>query len=131
MLSCQWRDRDRSASKLKSSTMSTINPNCDGSHCRHGYNEVRKYPSSGVGDLDLCLPCFVNENMRRYQCAKETGGDEDCPQVSWSNAEVIFDKHGDPFDADAAVRKRSSTIIKMTITTASKRAALYHGVRAE
>ena len=26
--------------------MSNINPNCDGSHCRLGYKEVRKYPSS-------------------------------------------------------------------------------------
>jgi CDGSH-type Zn-finger protein len=23
--------------------MSNINPNCDGSHCRHGYKEVRNY----------------------------------------------------------------------------------------
>ena len=85
--------------------MSNINPNCDGSHCRHGYKEVRKYPSSGGGDLYLCLPCFANENMHRHMRAKQTGGPEDCPQVSWSTAEVIFDKHGEPFDAEAAVRQ--------------------------
>jgi hypothetical protein len=83
--------------------MSNINPNCDGSHCRHGYKEVRKFPSApssfdnsleagGGGDaLYLCLPCFANENMRRYMRAKETGGAEDCPQVSWSTAEVAYD----------------------------------------
>jgi hypothetical protein len=84
--------------------MSNINPNCDDSHCRHGYKEVRKYPSSGEGDLYLCLPCFANENMRRYQRAKQTGRNEECPQVSWSTAEVAYDKHGNAFDADAAVR---------------------------
>jgi hypothetical protein len=58
--------------------MSNINPNCDGSHCRHGYKEVRNYPSapssadnsleagSGADALYLCLPCFANENMHRY-----------------------------------------------------------------
>ena len=40
--------------------MSNINPNCDGSHCRDGYKEVRKYPSVGGADLYLCLPCFAN-----------------------------------------------------------------------
>ena len=77
--------------------MSNINPNCDSSHCRHGYKEVRKYPSSG-GGLYLCLPCFA-----RHMRGKQTGRPEDCPQVSWSTAEVIFDKHGEPFDAEAAV----------------------------
>ena len=86
--------------------MSKINPNCDGSHCRHGHKEVRKYPSSGGDYLYLCLPCFANENMRQYQHAKETGRNEDCPVVSWSTAEVIFDKHGEPFDAEAAERPR-------------------------
>ena len=90
--------------QTKSSTMSNINPNCDGSHCRNGYKEVRKYPSSGGGDLYLCLPCFANENMH-MQRAKETGGDEDCPQVNWSTAEVVYDKHGQPFDAEAAMRR--------------------------
>ena len=80
--------------------MSNINPNCDGSHCRHGYKEVRLYPpvpstGSGGGDLYLCLPCFANENMRRYQRAKETGRDKDCPQVGWSTAEPVFDQHGE------------------------------------
>jgi hypothetical protein len=48
---------------------------------------------------------FANENMHRYTRAKQTGGTEDCPQISWSTAEVIFDKHGGPFDAEAAVRR--------------------------
>ena len=56
-------------------------------------------------DLYLCLPCFANENMRRYNRAKETGRAEDWPQVSWSTAEVVYDKHGEPFDAEAAVRQ--------------------------
>jgi hypothetical protein len=91
-------------------TMTNISPNCDGSHCRHGYKEVRKYPSvpstgSVEGDLYLCLPCFANENMHRHNRAKETGRPEDCPQVSWSTAEVVYDKHGEPFDGEAAVRQ--------------------------
>ena len=65
---------------------------CDGSHCRHGYNEVRKYPSSGGADLYLCLPCFANENMHRHMRAKQTGRPEDWVQVSWSTAEVVYDK---------------------------------------
>ena len=85
--------------------MSNINPNCDGSHCRHGYKEVRKYPSSGGGELYLCLPCFANENMHRHNRAKETGRTEDWPQVSWSTAEMVYDKHGEPFNAEAAVRQ--------------------------
>jgi hypothetical protein len=59
--------------------MSNINPNCDGPHCRHGYKEVRKYPSRGEGDLYLCLPCFANENMNRHIRGKQTGRAEDCP----------------------------------------------------
>ena len=85
--------------------MNNINPNCDGSHCRHGYKEVRKYPSSGGDYLYLCLPCFANENMHRHVRAKHTGHPEDGSQVSWSTAEVIFDKNGEPFDAEAAVRQ--------------------------
>jgi hypothetical protein len=90
--------------------MSNINPNCDGSHCRPGYKEVRLYPpvpstGSGGGDLYLCLPCFANENMRRYTRAKETGRSEDWPQVHWSTAEVIYDQHGEPFNGEAAVRQ--------------------------
>ena len=48
--------------------MSNANPNCDGSHCRHGYKEVRKYPSvtGRRATLYLCLPCFANENMHRH-----------------------------------------------------------------
>jgi hypothetical protein len=85
--------------------MSNINPNCDGTHCRPGYKEVRQYPLGNNGSLYLCLPCLANENMRRYQRAKEAGRDEDCPQVSWSTAEVVYDKHGEPFNAHAAVRQ--------------------------
>jgi hypothetical protein len=89
----------------KSSTMSNINPNCDGSHCRPGYKEVRKYPSSDGSDLYLCLPCFANENMHRHNRTKETRRPEDWPQVSWSTAEMVYDKHGEPFNAEAAVRQ--------------------------
>jgi hypothetical protein len=90
--------------------MSNINPNCDGAHCRPGYKEVRLYPpvpstGSGGGDLYLCLPCFANENMHRYNRAKETGRGEDWAQVLWSTAEVVFDKDGQPFDGEAAVRQ--------------------------
>jgi len=96
--------------------MTNINPNCDGSHCRLGYKEVRLYPpvpssfdnrsgGSGGGDLYLCLPCFANENMHRHLRAKETGKPEDWPQVHWSTAEVVYDKHGEPFDGEAAVRQ--------------------------
>jgi hypothetical protein len=89
--------------------MSNINPNCDGTHCRHGYKEVREYPmdpstGSGGGDLYLCLPCFANENMRRYLRAKETGRGEDWQQVGWSTAEVVYDKHGKPFDGHGLAR---------------------------
>jgi len=56
--------------------MSNINPNCEGSHCRHGYKEVRKYPSDGRGARYLCLPCFANEYMDRYMRAKETSDDD-------------------------------------------------------
>jgi hypothetical protein len=87
------------------STMSNINPNCDGSHCRHGYKEVRLYPSDGGGNLRLCLPCFANENLDRYKRAKDAGHPEDWPQVSWAIAEVIFDKYGEPFDAEAVIRQ--------------------------
>ena len=93
--------------------MKNINPNCDGSHCRLGYKEVRLYPpvpssfdnrsgGSGGGDLYLCLPCFANENMHRHLRAKETGKPEDWPQVHWS-AEVVYDKHGEPFDPAAVL----------------------------
>jgi hypothetical protein len=90
--------------------MSNLNPACDGSHCRHGYKEVRQYPlapstGSEDGSLYLCLPCFANENMSRYNRAKETGRPDDHPQVSWATAEVAYDKHGEPFDAEAAVRQ--------------------------
>jgi hypothetical protein len=91
--------------------MSNINPNCDGAHCRHGYNEVRLYPSGSGDDLWLCLPCFANENMHRMR-AKQAGHREDCPQVSWATAEVIYDKHGERFDAEATVRQVLSTTIK-------------------
>ena len=79
MLSGQRREAETAASPNQvRSTMTNINPNCDGSHCRHGYKEVRQYPSasstgSGNGDLYLCLPCFANENMHRHHRAKETG----------------------------------------------------------
>jgi hypothetical protein len=70
---------------------------------------TRLYGRSNVGaaklPLYLCLPCFANENMNRHMRGKQTGRPEDCPQVSWSTAEVIFDKHGEPFDAEAAVRQ--------------------------
>ena len=59
----------------------------------------------GDGSLYLCLPCFANENMSRHNRAKETGRPEDWPQVSWATAEVVYDKHGEPFDAEAAVRQ--------------------------
>jgi hypothetical protein len=90
--------------------MSNINPNCDGTHCRPGYKEVRQYPpvpstGSGGDDLYLCLPCFANENMDRHNRAKETGKPEDWPQVSWSTAVVAYDKHGKPFSGEAAVRQ--------------------------
>ena len=85
--------------------MPNINPNCDGSHCRHGYREVRLYPLGSGDNLYLCLPCFANANMQRLQRAKETGRPEDWPQVSWITAEVAFDKHGEPFDAEAALRQ--------------------------
>jgi hypothetical protein len=85
--------------------MSNINPNCDGSHCRHGHKEVRQYPLSSGSNLCLCLPCFANANMYRYNRAKETGRPEDWPQVSWATAEVAFDKYGEPFDAETAARQ--------------------------
>jgi hypothetical protein len=85
--------------------MSNINPNCDGSHCRHGYKEVREYPLGNGDALCLCLPCFANENMDRHMRAKQTDRAEDWPQVSWSTAEVVFDKDGEPFDTEAAVRQ--------------------------
>jgi hypothetical protein len=85
--------------------MSNINPNCDGSHCRHGYKEVRQYPLGDGGALYLCLPCFANENMHRHNRAKETGKPEDWPQVHWSTAVVAYVKHGEPFDGEAAVRQ--------------------------
>jgi hypothetical protein len=84
--------------------MTNINPNCDGSHCRHGYKEVRQYPLGSGDALYLCLPCFANENMRQYMRAKETGRPDDCSQISWGSAEVVYDKHGEPFDTEATVR---------------------------
>jgi hypothetical protein len=89
----------------KQRTMPNFNPNCDGAHCRPGYREVRLYPLGSADNLYLCLPCFANANMRRLQRAKETGRPEDWPQVSWVTAEVAFDKHGEPFDAEAALRQ--------------------------
>jgi hypothetical protein len=85
--------------------VSNINPNCDGSHCRNGYKEVRQYPLGNGDSLYLCLPCFANENMYRHLRAKEAGKPEDWPQVSWSTAEVAYDKHGEPFDPEATVRQ--------------------------
>jgi hypothetical protein len=55
--------------------------------------------------IRLCLPCFANENLDRYKRAKEAGHPEDWPQVSWAIAEVIFDKYGEPFDAEALIRQ--------------------------
>ena len=40
--------------------MSNINPNCDGSHCRHGYKEVRKYPSGWRG-RSLSMPAVLRQ----------------------------------------------------------------------
>jgi hypothetical protein len=85
--------------------MSNINPNCDGSHRRHDYKEVRKNPSSSGDYFYLCLPCFAHETMHRHVRAKHTGHPEDGSQVSWSTAEVIFDKNGEPLDVEAAVRQ--------------------------
>jgi hypothetical protein len=90
--------------------MSNINPNCDRSHCRHGYKEVRQYPpapstGSREGAFYLCLPCFAQENTLRLHRAKKTGRPEDWPQVSWATAEVVYDVNGKPFDAEAALRQ--------------------------
>ena len=85
--------------------MSDINPNCEGSHCRPGYKEVRRYPMCGGGTLYLCLPCFANEQLYRYMRAKETGHPDGWSQVSWATAEVTYDKHGERFDAEAVVRQ--------------------------
>jgi hypothetical protein len=30
---------------------------------------------------------------------------EEWPQVRWTTAEVVYDKHGEPFDPEAAVRQ--------------------------
>ena len=97
--------------------MSNINPNCDGSHCRHGYKEVRQYPLGSSDALYLCLPCFANENMRRYMRAKQTGRPDDCSQISWGSAEVIYDKHGEPFDTEATVRNGIVNYHKKAETT--------------
>ena len=35
----------------------------------------------------------------------ETGRPEEWPQVRWTTAEVVYDKHGEPFDPEAAVRQ--------------------------
>ena len=43
--------------------------------------------------------------MQRLQRAKETGKPGDSLQVSWVTAEVAFDKHGEPFDAEATLRQ--------------------------
>ena len=64
----------------------------------------RQVSSSG-GNLCLRLPCFASENLHQYKRAKETGHPEGWPEVSWTTAEVIFDRHGEPFDAEAAVRQ--------------------------
>jgi len=69
------------------------------------YLEIRVYPSGSGDSLYLCLPCFANANMQRLQRAKETGRPEDWRQVSWITAEVAFDKNGEPFDAEAALRQ--------------------------
>jgi hypothetical protein len=37
--------------------------------------------------------------------AKEIGHPDGWSQVTWAAAEVIYDKHGEPFDAEAAVRQ--------------------------
>ena len=66
---------------------------------------MRLYPLGSSGNLYLCLPCFANANMQRLQRAKETGKPEDSLQVSWVTAEVAFDKHGEPFDAEATLRQ--------------------------
>jgi hypothetical protein len=108
--------------------MTNINPNCDGSHCRHGYKEVRQYPSGGGDYLYLCLPCLANENMDRYMRAKQTGRPEDYPQVSWSTAAWSTIR-----TADRSMRRRryvreSSTIIKTARAMAtSRRAQLIRG----
>ena len=88
------------------STMSNINPNCDGSRYRHSYREVSLYPLRSGGDLRLSPPCFASENLDRYKRAKEAGHPKEArPQVSWAIAEVIFDKYGEPFDAEAVIRQ--------------------------
>jgi hypothetical protein len=46
-----------------------------------------------------------NENLDQYKRAKEAGHPEDSPQVSWAAGEVIFDKYGEPFDAEAVIRQ--------------------------
>jgi hypothetical protein len=68
--------------------MSNITPYCNGSCCRHGYKEVRRYPRRDGTNLWLCMPCFDYENMHRSDRAKETGHPEDWPQVSWVDALV-------------------------------------------
>ena len=66
-------------------------------------NLVERFVTGAV--IRLCLPGDANENLDRYKRAKEAGHPEDWPQVSWAIAEVIFDKYGEPFDAEALIRQ--------------------------
>ena len=43
--------------------------------------------------------------MHRYIHAKQTSRTTHCSQINWSTPEVMYDKHGEPFDTETTVRK--------------------------
>ena len=73
--------------------MSNINPNCDGSHCRHGYKEVRQYPLGSGGDPSLSVPAVLppTSHAAAITAPSRFSRSTDWPQVDWSTAEVVYD----------------------------------------
>jgi hypothetical protein len=73
--------------------MPNINPNCDGSHCRHGYRKVRLWDLAAIS-IYACRASLTR-----------TCSGFSAPRRRWVTAEVAFDKHGEPFDAEATLRQ--------------------------
>ena len=63
------------------------NWNCDNDKCRDADGPVRLYPLSGGANLILCEACFAHENKYWFNCDKETGLQENWPQVDWATAQ--------------------------------------------
>ena len=66
----------------------SLNPMCDGTHCKMEDGEVKLYPVGGGGNLILCVVCWANENRHNFNRGQEQSNPEDWPQHNWFHAET-------------------------------------------